>query len=177
MTQCSQSLAVGCNVISVGTEATSRGVSTLLLGVAFCSSGPRLASGVWPSPVLLECCSCDFTACALRPLLHTAHKVAHPVYSVSLCLTIRGDWLALCLVVVSGIKFVHKVLCESWTVKVEQIQNICAPVWERSQSWEELDWLWSLWMLNRGKSGVWGCGGVEDGLRIAGPHLEASQLV
>lgn len=27
------------------------------------------------------------------------------------------------------------------------------------------------------KRGKVGCGGVEDGLRIAGPHLEASQLV
>lgn len=45
MTQWSPSLAVGCNVISVGTETTSRVVRTLLLGVVFCSAGPSLASG------------------------------------------------------------------------------------------------------------------------------------
>lgn len=111
-----------------------------------------------------------------HPLVHTAHKVAHRVYSVSLCLNIRGASLTLYLVVVSGIKFVHKVLCESRTVNVEQIQNICRLCYSlgtfaglvRAQ-------LAAVFVDVKGEKV--GCGGVEDGLRIAGPHLEASQLV
>lgn len=124
MTQCSRTLAVGCNVISVGTETTSQGSQHIASWCSVLFYWPE--SGFWVFGLLffLEGCSCDFTACALRPLLHSAHKVAHPVYSVSLCLNIRGDLLALYLVVVSGIKFVHKVLCESRTVKVQQTQNM-----------------------------------------------------